>query len=71
MVRILVCYCSPKVGVIDALLDVNYKAPIAAATACQTLGYGHWIQSSTQATNAARGGQVKPVGKSCWYMSQN
>lgn len=39
-------------------MDVNYFAPRAAATACQQLKFSHWIQSSTQATNAERGGQV-------------
>lgn len=38
--------------------DVNYRAPTAAAYACQELEFGHFIQGSTQATNAERGGQV-------------
>jgi hypothetical protein len=46
------------VGVLDAMMDVNYFAPRAAATACHQLKFSHWIQSSTQATNAERGGQV-------------
>ena len=32
----------------DGLNLVNYNAPVAAAKACQYLGFGHWIQSSTQ-----------------------
>jgi len=40
------------------MMDVNYHAARAAAVACQQLQFGHWIQSSTQATNAERGGQV-------------
>eukprot|EP01035_Chromulina_nebulosa_P007179 gene7179-9694_t len=40
------------------MMDVNYFAPRAAASACQQLKFSHWIQSSTQATNAERGGQV-------------
>jgi len=31
---------------------------VAAATACESLKFGHWIQSSTQATNTERAGQV-------------
>jgi len=49
---------SPKPGIPDAMMDVNYHAARAAAVACQQLQFGHWIQSSTQATNAERGGQV-------------
>jgi uncharacterized protein YbjT (DUF2867 family) len=45
-------------GITDALMDVNYRAPVAAAKACEQLGFGHWVQSSTQATNAERAGQV-------------
>lgn len=41
------------------MMDVNYNAPVAAASACERLGFGHWVQSSTQATNAERAGQVK------------
>eukprot|EP00981_Chlorochromonas_danica_P009367 scaffold2636_cov176-Ochromonas_danica.AAC.21 len=48
----------PIPGKPDAMMDVNYKAPAAAARACERLGFGHWVQSSTQATNAERGGQV-------------
>jgi hypothetical protein len=33
--------------------------PLAAAKACEILGVSHWVQSSTQATNAERGGQVR------------
>jgi nucleoside-diphosphate-sugar epimerase len=42
----------------DAMLDVNYRAPVAAAKACEDLEFGHLVQSSTQATNAERAGQV-------------
>ena len=42
----------------DGLGHVNYSAPVAAARACERLGFGHWIQSSTQATSAERAGQV-------------
>lgn len=48
----------PITGRSDAMRDVNYKAPIAAAEACIRLKFGHWIQASTQATQAERGGQV-------------
>jgi len=37
---------------------VNYTTPLAAAKACERLQFGHWIQSSSQATNAQRSGQV-------------
>lgn len=42
----------------DSLGAVNYSAPLAAAKACQQLGFGHWIQASTQATRCERAGQV-------------
>jgi hypothetical protein len=48
----------PVEGKPDAMMQVNYHAPSAAAKAAEYLGFGHWIQSSTQATNAERGGQV-------------
>ena len=60
----------PVAGKEDALMDVNYRygreqisfmshrAPAAAGMACSDLEFGHWIQSSTQATNAERSGQV-------------
>jgi len=48
----------PIPGRPEAMMAVNYKAPIAAARACQELRFGHFIQSSTQATKAERGGQV-------------
>mgnify|MGYP003709402185 CR=1 FL=1 len=54
----LAAVAGPIVGIADALMDVNYRAPVAAAMACEQLGFGHWIQSSTQATNAERAGQV-------------
>lgn len=47
-----------KEGGYDTLMAVNYRAPIAAAKACESLGFGHFIQASTQATNAERAGQV-------------
>ena len=40
------------------MMDVNYKAPVAAAQAATELKFGHWVQSSTQATRAERAGQV-------------
>lgn len=55
----LAAVAGPVPGIPDAMMDVNYKAPAAAAKACETLGFGHWVQSSTQATNAERGGQVR------------
>ena len=42
----------------NAMLDVNYHACVASAQACKYLGFGHFVQSSTQATNAERSGQV-------------
>eukprot|EP00808_Paulinella_micropora_P000280 g45328.t1 len=48
----------PVQGKEDAMCDVNYKAPIAAAEACMRLEFGHWIQSSSQAVKAERGGQA-------------
>ena len=54
----LAAVAGPLPNRIDAMMDVNYKAPVAAAIACEQLGFGHWIQSSTQATNAERAGQV-------------
>lgn len=54
----LAAVAGPQPGRYDALMDVNYRAPVAAAQACQELGFGHWVQSSTQATNAERAGQV-------------
>jgi hypothetical protein len=41
-----------------AMHSVNYAACVAAAGACQELEFDHFIQSSTQATNAERAGQV-------------
>mmetsp|Transcript_33094 Transcript_33094/g.55695 ORF Transcript_33094/g.55695 Transcript_33094/m.55695 type:complete len:438 (-) Transcript_33094:240-1553(-) len=54
----LAAVAGPIPGKLDAMMDVNYLAPIAAAKACEQLGFGHWVQSSTQATNAERAGQV-------------
>lgn len=48
----------PVVEKPHAMMDINYQAPIAAAKACLDLGFGHFVQSSTQATNAERAGQV-------------
>jgi nucleoside-diphosphate-sugar epimerase len=42
----------------SAMMDVNYSAAVAASEACQMLSFGHFIQSSSQATNAERAGQV-------------
>ena len=33
----------PKDGRLDALIDVNYHAPMAAAQAAEELGFGHWV----------------------------
>jgi len=46
-------------GTQNGLSYVNYNAPLAAAKACEFLGFGHWIQSSTQATHAERASQVR------------
>lgn len=54
----LAALAGPIGGKLESMMDVNYKAPVAAAKACQQLGFGHWIQSSTQATNSERAGQV-------------
>lgn len=54
----LAAVAGPVAGYQDALMDVNYRAPHAAARACEALGFGHFVQSSTQATNAERSGQV-------------
>jgi|UniRef100_A0A6T5SUC3 nucleoside-diphosphate-sugar epimerase len=48
----------PVSGRPDAMMAVNYRAPVAAGRACENLGFGHFIQSSTQATKAERAGQV-------------
>jgi nucleoside-diphosphate-sugar epimerase len=54
----LAAVAGPVAGIPDAMMDVNYRAPLAAARAAEALGFGHWVQSSTQATNAERFGQV-------------
>lgn len=54
----LAAVAGPIAGIQDAMMDVNYRAPLAAARAAEALGFGHWVQSSTQATNAERFGQV-------------
>ena len=55
----LAALAGPVVGKPSAMMDVNYKAPVAAAQACSQLGFGHWIQSSTQAVHAERAGQAR------------
>jgi hypothetical protein len=42
----------------DSMMDVNYHAVVAAAEACTSLGFEHFVQSSTQAVKAGRAGQV-------------
>ena len=54
----LAAIAGPIPGKPDAMMAINYHAPVAAATACVDLGFGHFVQSSTQATNAERAGQV-------------
>ena len=54
----LAALAGPVAGKPSAMVDVNYKAPVAAAKACNSLGFGHWIQSSTFATFTERAGQV-------------
>eukprot|EP01041_Mallomonas_annulata_P011395 gene11395-23843_t len=54
----LAALAGPVSGNPYAMREVNYKAPVAAAKACQSLGFGHWIQSSTFATFTERAGQV-------------
>jgi hypothetical protein len=54
----LAAVAGPVQGQPDAMMHVNYRAPVAAASACESLKFGHWIQSSTQATTTERAGQV-------------
>lgn len=54
----LAAVAGPIEGKPEAMMHINYHAPAAAAKACEYLGFGHWIQSSTQATNSERAGQV-------------
>lgn len=54
----LAAVAGPVQGQPDAMMHVNYRAPVAAASACESLRFGHWIQSSTQATTTERAGQV-------------
>ena len=54
----LAALAGPRQDRPDAMMAVNYRAPLAAARACEALGFGHWIQSSTQAVKAERAGQV-------------
>lgn len=49
---------TPISGDKRTMTAVNYKAVVAAVTACEELDVGHFIQSSTQATNSERAGQV-------------
>lgn len=54
----LAAVAGPTPGKRDPMMDVNYYAPVAASQACLELGFSHWIQSSTQAINSHRAGQV-------------
>ena len=54
----LAALAGPRQDRPDAMMAVNYRAPMAAARACEDLGFGHWVQSSTQAVKAERAGQV-------------
>lgn len=54
----LAALAGPRADRPDAMMAVNYRAPLAAARACEALEFGHWIQSSTQAVKAERAGQV-------------
>ena len=54
----LAALAGPRSDRPDAMMAVNYRAPVAAARACEELRFGHWIQSSTQAVKAERAGQV-------------
>ena len=42
----LAAVAGPVLRINDAMMHVNYRAPVAAARACETLQFGHWIQSS-------------------------
>ena len=55
----LAAVAGPVQGKPMAMMDVNYHGALAAARACQSLHFGHFIQSSTQATAAERAGQVR------------
>mmetsp|Transcript_32535 Transcript_32535/g.33174 ORF Transcript_32535/g.33174 Transcript_32535/m.33174 type:complete len:234 (+) Transcript_32535:63-764(+) len=55
----LAALAGPRADNRTAMVDVNYKAPVAAAKACESLGFGHWIQSSTFATFTERAAQVQ------------
>lgn len=54
----LAAVAGPVKGRRDALHAVNYTGAVAAAAACREVGVSHFIQSSTQATNSERAGQV-------------
>jgi hypothetical protein len=49
---------APQDSLCLSLSSPFFRAPAAAGMACSELQFGHWIQSSTQATNAERSGQV-------------
>lgn len=42
----------------DSMMNVNYHSVAGAAKACEKLGFEHFIQSSSQAVNVERAGQV-------------
>lgn len=54
----LAAVSGPIKGYDNAMMDVNYKAVLAASLAAEKLKFGHFIQSSTQAVKAERSGQV-------------
>lgn len=54
----LAAVAGPVPNKIDGMHDVNYRGAVAAAQACAKLNFGHFIQSSTQATVTERAGQV-------------
>ena len=54
----LAAVAGPVEGKPNAMQEVNYYAPLAAARASQHLKFGHFIQSSSMATRTERAGQV-------------
>lgn len=54
----LAAVAGPVPNKLDGMHDVNYRGAVAAAQACARLKFGHFIQSSTQATVTERSGQV-------------
>lgn len=54
----LAAVSGPKEGKPHAMESVNYHAAFAVSKACEQLEIGHFIQSSSQAVNAERAGQV-------------